>query len=163
MKTVIAFMEEVSSHQLEDLLSVSESLFGLNYHDVHYFKINKNELIITACFDHKLIGFLKIILEKDNKVRIDCIGVSKKFQRKGIASSLLHHYFQNHHWTNHIYAIAWKTSDGIHAQKLFKKFKMKAVKNLGLIWKNKCNVDFQCPYKLSTCNCEAILFKRDSI
>ena len=71
-------MEEISPHQLEELLSVSESLFGLNYHDVHYFKINKNELIITACFDHKLIGFLKIILEKDNKVRIDCIGVSKK-------------------------------------------------------------------------------------
>ena len=164
METEIAFMEVIYPQQIEELLSISKSLFGLNYHKYHYFKYSTNELIITACFNKKFVGFLKIIFEKGNSVKIDCIGISKNFQRKGIASGLLCHYFQKHHsQTNDIYALAWKTSSGIHAQKLFKSFKMKAVKNLGQIWKNKCNIHFQCPYNLNTCNCEAILFERDSI
>ena len=164
METEIAFMEVIHPQQIEELLSVSKSLFGSNYHEYHYFKCTTNELIITARFKSKFVGFLKIIFEKGNSVKIDCIGVSKNFQRKEIASNLLYHYFQNHHsQTNGIYALAWKTSSGIHAKKLFQKFEMKAVENLGQIWKNKCNIDFQCPYKLNTCNCEAILFKRDSI
>ena len=47
--------------------------------------------------------------------------------------------------------------------KLFEKFEMRAIKNLGQIWENDCEKNFQCPFKLGTCNCKAILFKRDSI
>lgn len=164
MKTEIAFMEVVSTHQMKELIFLSSSLFGTDYHEKNYFEHSKNEVILTASFKNKLIGFLKIIYEGGNSLKIDCIGVSKKFQRKGIATHLLSYYFEHHHsHTNDIYALAWKTSSGIHAKKLFEKFEMRAIKNLGRIWENDCENNFQCPFKLGTCNCKAILFKRDSI
>ena len=157
-------MEVVSTHQMKELIFLSSSLFGTDYHEKNYFEHSKNEVILTASFKNKLIGFLKIIYEGENSLKIDCIGVSKKFQRKGIATNLLSYYFEHHHsHTNDIYALAWKTSNGIHSQKLFEKFEMRAIKNLGRIWESDCENNFQCPFKLGTCNCKAILFKRDSI
>ena len=61
MKTEIAFMEVVSTQQMKELIFLSSSLFGTDYHEKNYFEHSKNEVILTASFKNKLIGFLKII------------------------------------------------------------------------------------------------------
>ncbi len=162
MKTEIAFMDINNHHHTEELLAISASLFGSKYHDLHYFEIDINEKIITASCKNKIVGFLKIIDEKRNTVKIDCIAVKKEFQRKGIGSNMMSFYLEKYHDLSHkIIAHAWKSPKGIHAQYLNQKFGMKFQYVIGKIWKDDCGKQFKCPFLKTTCQCEAVLFSTE--
>ena len=159
MESDLIFMEVTNRNQILELLSISNSLFGENYHNFNYFKSSNKDCVIAAYFNNEIIGFLKMITLENNSTKIDCIAIKKKFQRKGVGSNMLSFYFKKHHKTkNKIIAHAWKSPLGIHAQKLNEKFGMKLKSELGKIWQDECGHTFICPFKKNSCQCEAILF-----
>ena len=99
MESDLIFMEVTNRNQILELLSISNSLFGENYHNFNYFKSSNKDCVIAAYFKNEIIGFLKMITLENNSTKIDCIAIKKKFQRKGVGSNMLSFYFKKHHKT----------------------------------------------------------------
>ena len=90
---------------------------------------------------------------------IDCIAIKKSWQRKSIGTKLMTFYFQKFLSSkDKVVAYAWKIKNEIPAGKINYKFGLKPIKNMGKIWKEKCNVSFKCSIYKNTCICECIKF-----
>ena len=85
-------MKVTNRNQILELLSISSSLFGENYHNFNYFKSSNKDCVIVAYLKNEIIGFLKMITLENNTTKIDCIAIKKKFQRKGIETNMLFFY-----------------------------------------------------------------------
>jgi hypothetical protein len=157
MSVEIKEIKKVNSFQLSQCIEISNRLFGKGYHSKKYFS-NKDIVTIIAFKKNKIIGFLIGKKEIKNMV-IDCIAIKRSWQRKSIGTKLMTFYFQKFLSSkDKVVAYAWKIKNEIPAGKINYKFGLKPIKNMGKIWKEKCNVSFKCSIYKNTCICECIKF-----
>tara|TARA_Y100000385_G_scaffold112147_1_gene116349 strand:- start:68 stop:547 length:480 start_codon:yes stop_codon:yes gene_type:complete len=157
MSIEIKEIKKLNSLQLSQCIEISKCLFGKDYHSKKYFS-KKDIVTIVALKKNNIIGFF--IGKKEIKnVVIDCIAVKKSWQKKSIGTKLMTFYFQKFlNSKDKVVAYAWKIKNKIPAGKINYKFGLKPVKNMGKIWKNKCNVSFKCNSYNKTCICECVKF-----
>ena len=143
--------------ELEECISISEELFGKEYHSKRYF--NNDKLIkLLAKNKDKIIGFFTIQINFQNII-IDCIAVKKKWQRKKVGSLFMQYFFKNILENNQkVIVYAWKVKNQIPVHKLIYNFGLKKIINLGTVWKKKCNTSFKCIRFEKSCNCECVLY-----
>ena len=157
MSIKIKEIKKVNPFQLSQFIEISNHLFGKGYHSKKYFS-NKDIVTIVAVKKNKIIGFLIGKKEIKNMV-IDCIAIKRSWQRKSIGTKLMTFYFQKFLSSkDKVVAYAWKIKNEIPAGKINYKFGLKPIKNMGKIWKEKCNVSFKCSIYKNTCICECIKF-----
>ena len=157
MSIEIKEIKKVNPFQLSQFIEISNHLFGKGYHSKKYFS-NKDIVTIVAVKKNKIIGFLIGKKEIKNMV-IDCIAIKRSWQRKSIGTKLMTFYFQKFLSSkDKIVAYAWKIKNEIPAGKINYKFGLKPIKNMGKIWKEKCNVSFKCSSYKKTCICECVKF-----
>ena len=157
MSIEIKEIKKVNPFQLSQFIEISNHLFGRGYHSKTYFS-NKDIVTIVAFKKNKIIGFLIGKKEIKNMV-IDCIAIKRSWQRKSIGTKLMTFYFQKFLSSkDKVVAYAWKIKNEIPAGKINYKFGLKPIKNMGKIWKEKCNVSFKCSIYKNTCICECIKF-----
>tara|TARA_B110000858_G_scaffold183325_1_gene223535 strand:- start:3538 stop:4017 length:480 start_codon:yes stop_codon:yes gene_type:complete len=157
MSIEIKEIKKVNPFQLSQFIEISNHLFGKGYHSKKYFS-NKDIVTIVAFKKNKIIGFLIGKKEIKNMV-IDCIAIKRSWQRKSIGTKLMTFYFQKFLSSkDKVVAYAWKIKNEIPAGKINYKFGLKPIKNMGKIWKEKCNVSFKCSIYKNTCICECIKF-----
>ena len=77
-------MEVTNRNQILELLSISSSLFGENYHNSNYFKSSNKDFVIAAYLKNEIIGFLKMITLENNTTKIDVLLLKRNFNGKGL-------------------------------------------------------------------------------
>ena len=82
MLSIIKINDLNSIHQINDCLVISESLFGKGYHNNEYFKINSNKIQLLAQKNFIIVGFLTAFYLDINKVQLDCVAITEKWQKK---------------------------------------------------------------------------------
>ena len=159
MKNQILILDLIKSDHQKQCLEISKSIFGVSYHDFSFFTKANNSISIVATTNDIAIGFLIANYISEKKVKLDCVGIAKKFQKQKVGTELMSHFIE-HKLSRQIKIIAhaWRNSDGINASKLNTKFGLKQTKNLGKVWINECNKVFTCPYYNCGCHCESIEF-----
>jgi hypothetical protein len=159
VKNQILILDLTKSDHQKQCLEISKSIFGVSYHDLSFFKKENNTISIVATTNDIAIGFLIANSISEKKVKLDCVGITQKFQKQKVGTKLMSHFIE-HKLPKQIKIIAhaWKNSDGINASKLNTKFGLKQTKNLGKVWINECNKVFTCPYYNCGCHCESIEF-----
>ena len=157
MSIEIKEIKKINPFQLSQCIDISNSLFGKGYHSKKYFS-RKDIVTIVALKKNNIIGFF--IGKKEIKnVVIDCIAIKRSWQRKSIGTKLMTFYFQEFlNSKDKVVAYAWKIKNKIPAGKINYNFGLKPVKNMGKIWKEKCNVSFKCNSYKKTCICECVKF-----
>ena len=159
MNSIVLINDLIKLKHKKQCLEISKEIFGELYHDISFFNADPNFIKLVAIKNKKAIGFLIAYFIDSKKVKLDCVGVAKKFQKQKVGSKLMDFLFNEKISKSvKVIAYAWKNKDGINAKKLNLNYGLKPVKNLGKIWANKCNKSFKCPYYLKTCNCESIEF-----
>lgn len=159
MKHQILIKDLIKSIHQKQCLEISKSIFGDSYHQLSFFKKRNNTISIVATINNMVIGFLIAHYVSEKKVKLDCVGITQKFQKQKVGTELMSHFIEHKLQKKiKIIAHAWKNSDGINASKLNTKFGLKQTKNLGKIWVKECNKTFTCPYYNCGCHCESIEF-----
>ena len=171
----MGFIETLSTKHLDACISISNDLFGINYHDKVYFEttIEKKQGIVLF-FENKVIGFLifKVISPEcsmktygihlnESVGHIDAICIASSFQRKGYGShlirkaiSILERDFSS------IYTLAWEYKGVINLEKILDKYGFNSVNHFGYSWKEECeNNVFHCPAKENICICSCVVYK----
>ena len=157
MSIIVKEIKNLNPQELDECLSISKNLFGKKYHSKKYFS-NENLLKLIAVKKNTVIGFF-MVRQKSQNILIDCIGIRKKWQRKKVGSLLMEYFFKNIVKSDHkVVVYAWKIDNLIPIHRLNLKFGMKKIKNLGMIWKEKCNHSFKCIQFEKSCNCECVLY-----
>ena len=159
MKQLVKISDLTNSTHQKQCLMISKSIFGDLYHNISFFEHKTNIISLVALKNETAIGFLIAHFINENKIKLDCVGVSKKFQNQKVGTQLMYYFIKNKLSDSvKIVAHAWKNKDGINAQNLNLKFGLKPLLNLGKIWVNECNKSFKCPYYEGSCTCESIEF-----
>ena len=141
-------------------LKISFQAFGENYHNIHFFNSDK-KIKLIALRNKVVIGFLIAQKINLNTIKIELIVVINNYQSKSVGTSLMSYFFKNiTTQKTKIIVNAWKSLNGIHAQKLFEKFNLKAIKNNGYVWKDECNIKFKCSFYKNQCICQSILYTK---
>lgn len=157
MSIEIKEIKKLNPLQLSQCIEISNRLFGKGYHSRKYFL--KEEIVtIVAIKNNNIIGFFIGKKEIKNLV-IDCIAIKKRWQKKSIGTKLMTFYFRKFlNSKDKVVAYAWKIKNKMPAGKINYKFGLKPVKNMGKIWKEKCNVSFKCSSYDNACICECVKF-----
>ena len=74
-------MEVTNRNQILELLSISNSLFGENYHNSNYFKSSNKDCVITI-FKERNNWLLKNDNIENNTTKIDCIAIKRNFNER---------------------------------------------------------------------------------
>ena len=171
----MGIIETLSTKHLADCISISNDLFGVNYHDKVYFKKKvQQKQGIVLMLETKVIGFLifKVTspacsirtygIDLNESVgHIDAICVASSFQRKGYGSHLIQKAISilERDYTS-IYTLAWEYKGFINLEKILDKYEFNKVNHLGFKWKKECeNNAFNCPFKENICICSGIVYK----
>ena len=171
----MGIIETLSTKHLDACISISNDLFGVNYHDKVYFeKTIQQKQGMVLMLETKVVGFLIFQVtspEYSNKMygldlnesvgHIDAVCIATSFQRKGYGSnlvqkaiSILEREFSS------IYTIAWEYNGIVNLEKILGKYEFIKVNNLDFTWKEECkNNAFNCPVKQSICICSGIVYK----
>ena len=172
---IMSVIETLSTKHFDTCISISNDLFGINYHDKVYFEttIEKKQGIVLLK-ETKVIGFLifKFISPEcsiktygidlyESVGHIDAICVARSFQRKGYGSHLIRKAISilERDYSS-IYTLAWEYKGVINLEKILDKFGFNSVNHLGFSWKKECeNNAFNCPVKKNICICSGIVYK----
>ena len=84
MESNLIFMEVTNRNQILELLSISNSLFGENYHNSNYFKSSNKDCVIAAYLKNEIIGFLKMITLKTILPKLIVLLLKRNFNEKGL-------------------------------------------------------------------------------
>ena len=171
----MGIIETLSTKHLDTCISISNDLFGINYHDKVYFKTTiEQKQGIVLMLDSKVVGFLifKVIspecgakiygINLNKSVgHIDSVCVATSFQRKGYGSHLLRKAISIlERKFSSIYTVAWEYNGVVNLEKILDKYKFIRVNYLDYTWKEKCeNNVFNCPVKENICICSGIVYK----
>ena len=171
----MGIIETLSTKHLDACISISNDLFGINYHNKVYFKrtIEQKQGIVLM-LDTKVVGFLifKIISPEcsiktygidlsESVGHIDSICVANSFQRKGYGSYLIQKAISilEKDYSS-IYTLAWEYKGIINLEKILDKYEFNNVNHFGFSWKKECeNNAFNCPVKKNICICSGIVYK----
>lgn len=171
----MGIIETLSTKHLDACISISNDLFGINYHDKVYFEttIEKKQGIVLF-LETKVIGFLifKVInpecsiktygIELNESVgHIDAICVASSLQRKGFGSHLIRRAISilERDYSS-IYTLAWEYKGVINLEKILAKYEFNKVNYFGFTWKKECeNNVFNCPVKENICICSSIVYE----
>ena len=95
MKNQILILDLIKSDHQKQCLQISNSIFGDSYHDFSFFKTKTNTISIVALHNEKAIGFLIAHYINKKKVKLDCVGVSTKFQKQKVGTKLMYYFIKN--------------------------------------------------------------------
>ena len=171
----MGIIETLSTKHLDACISISNDLFGGNYHDKVYFKKTfQQKQGVVLMLETQVVGFLIFKatspefsiktygLELNESVgHIDAICVASSFQRKGYGSHLMQKAISilGRDYSS-IYTLAWEYKGIINLEKILNKYEFNKVNHLGFNWKKECeNNAFNCPFKKNICICSGIVYK----
>ena len=172
---IMGIIETLSTKHINDCISISNDLFGINYHDKVYFETTiEQKQGIVLIIETKVIGFLtfKVISPEcsiktygidinESAGHIDAICVASSFQRKGYGSHLIRKAISilERDYSS-IYTLAWEYKGVINLEKILNKYEFHNVNHFGFSWKKECeNNVFNCPAKENICICSGIVYK----